>query len=221
MKLGKLPAIAGVALALTIVTAAAAPVTSLAALGANDSIDWGQIGTINTTFSTPLFATSTGGINAVVTSAGNQIRLTEQSNGWAGNFTPGEQLLWTNLIGPDITITFGTPVYGVGAQIQADFFGAFTAEVQLSNGDIFTLPGNSTSNGDGSAIFLGELDGVSDISSIRFDLTSAVSNSINDFAIGTLYLRTGPVNVPEPLTLSLFGTGFVGATAMRRRMKSK
>jgi PEP-CTERM motif len=39
------------------------------------------------------------------------------------------------------------------------------------------------------------------------------------------YLTSGsasdPVRVPEPLTLSLFGTGLAGAAAMRRRKKAK
>jgi hypothetical protein len=48
----------------------------------------------------------------------------------AGNFAPGEELLWDHMIGPDITLTFATPVDAAGAAIQADYYGAFTAQIR-------------------------------------------------------------------------------------------
>src|SRR5260370_398418 len=53
---------------------------------------------------------------------------------WTGNFTPGDQLLWTNSFtsttNNPITLRFGAfGVFGGGAQIQADFNGDFVARV--------------------------------------------------------------------------------------------
>lgn len=200
--------------------ASAAAITSLGALSSNDSIGWGQLGPVSTTLPASDPVLSVGGLSAVVSTSGTSLKRLDQDNGWSGNFATGDQLLWTNGSGPDITITFLNPVFGAGAQIQSDFFGAFTAQITLSNGDVFTEAGNSTSGGDGSAIFIGALDGIADIASIRFALTTAPS-APNDFAIDTLFLRTGPVvrSVPEPMTLSLLGAGILGAVAVRRRRK--
>lgn len=199
--------------------ASAALITSQGALSSNDSIGWSQLGPAFTVLPPSSPVLSVGGLSAVLSTTGAHLERRDQGNGWSGNFTPGDALIWTEQLGPDITITFLNPVFGFGAQVQSDSFGAFTAQVTLSNGDIFTLDGNSTSSADGSAIFIGALDGLADISSVRFALTAAPSNTINDFAIDTLFLRTGPVvaGVPEPMTLSLFGAGILGAVAMRRR----
>ncbi len=90
-----------------------------------------------------------------VTSVGASLTPNQQNSGWSGNFAPGTALLWTASAGPDITLTFAQPVYGAGAQIQADYFGAFTAEVIVNGTQHFTETGNSTSAGDNSAIFIG------------------------------------------------------------------
>lgn len=199
-------------------SAGAAEITSLAALSSNDSIDWGQLGPTGTVLTSPQLVTSTGGLGATVTSLGDLERRDEGS-GWAGNFTIGDHLLWDQgIANPDsITITFDQAVRGFGAQIQADFFGPFTARITLSNGDVFTELGDSSNLADGSAIFIGALDPTADITSVTFDLTSAAF-SPNDFAIDTLFLNT-VTTVPEPLTLSLFGAGLAGTIALRRRRK--
>ena len=44
----------------------------------------------------------------------------------------------------------------------------------------------------------------------------------NDFGLDDISLSTtSPTSVPEPLTLSLFGAGFVGAAALRRRRRKQ
>jgi hypothetical protein len=198
-------------------------VSSAAGMGANDSIDWGQLGVPFTSFSSPLNVTSGGGLNTVVSSAGNYFLRMDEGVTWAGNFANGEHLLWDGgtsfgADGPDITLTFATPVKGAGAKIQADFYGPFTAEIIGSNGGVlgtFTRNGYSNGGNDNSAIFLGMLSSGRDIKQIRFDLTSAVYDT-GDFAIGTVALNT----VPEPATWGLMLVGFGGlgaALRLRRR----
>jgi PEP-CTERM motif-containing protein len=201
----------------------AALITSQGALSSNDSIDWGQLGAAFTVLTSPQSVTSTGGAAATVSSAGGGFERRDQGNGWSGNFTAGDHLLWTQEdAGPDITIDFANPVRGAGAQIMADFFGDFVARITLSNGHTFTENGTSNTNNDGSAIFIGALDATADISSIAFTLDSAASNP-NDLAIDTLYLNTtaGVASVPEPSTLLLLFSGLAGLGAARRRKARK
>ena len=201
-------------------------VTSPALLGQNDTIDWtSQLGPAHTVVNSPANVTSVGGLNATVTSDGGGPvleRLDETppaGGGWNGNFAPGTELLWDQGIGPDITITFSQPVFGAGAQIQADFFGNFTAEITVYDtlGNVlgtFTENGTSNANEDGSAIFIGALDTTADIGKIRFDLTAAFAFP-NDFAIGPLALNDRVV--PEPATLGLMGLALAGLGWSRRR----
>ena len=45
-------------------------------------------------------------------------------------------------MGPDITLTFATPVNAAGATIQSDFYGAFTAQVLVNGTNTFTENGD-------------------------------------------------------------------------------
>lgn len=55
-----------------------------------------------------------------------------------------------------------------------------------------------------------------------FSVTDAASAYVDDNATGARFTNFAfRVDVPEPLTLSLFGAGFAGAVAMRRRNKAQ
>nr|WP_246504522.1 VCBS domain-containing protein [Bradyrhizobium agreste] len=150
--------------------------------------DWGQLGTSYTVLGSPLQVVATNGTGGTVSSAGGIFELRDQGNGWYGNFEPGTHLLWDRGAGPDITVQFATPVYSAGAQIQANYFGGFTAEIiayDLIGNVIGSVSKNGVSTGsaDNSAIFI-ELTGSSaEIAKVKFHLTG-VTYSPNDFAIG-------------------------------------
>lgn len=220
------PMLAAVAaLTLSAPALAVSVVTTPGALGATDFIDWAQIGGDFSAVATPVAVSTDGGGSATVTSAGGSVSRMTQGASWGGNFTPGDALLWTFSLGPDLTISFASPVAGAGAQWQANFFGAFGANLAAFDAadtllGTVTLDGNSTFAGDGSAIFLGVLSPSTNISKIVLTLDYA-SSFPNDFAINRLLLTDTPGGViPEPGTWAMLiaGFGMVGFMARRRRV---
>jgi hypothetical protein len=199
-------------------SASHASITGITSLAGNDSISWSQLGAAYTTLTSPQPFTSGGGLTGIVSSAGGQFMRLDQGNGWGGNFAAGTPLLWDAGVGPDITLTFTAGVFAVGAQIQADFFGPFTAQV-FGGGVLlgtFTENGNSTNGSDNSAIFIGLQSTSADITSIQFTLTNATS-SPNDFAIGPVQLLSA---IPELSTWGMMIVGFASVGFMAYRRKS-
>ncbi len=213
------------AMALALMTSAHAIsfVTSRPALGGNDYVDWGVLGPSYTVVTNPFTITSNGGLGMTVSKPTGAFERRDQGVspflGWAGNFAPGDRLLWTrNELGP-IEIVFDSPVLGAGAQIQSDNYGSFTAEIAAYDAmnnllGSFTLAGNSTSAGDNSAIFLGVLESNAVIKKVTFNVLQ------DDFAINRLDLVTqsgGPV-IPEPGTMLLMSIGGL-AIGLGRRLR--
>lgn len=206
------------------------PYTSRGAFAWNDSLDWGQLGFCNFGVAEPFAAQSTQGLDVDGSlSAGNAAAVVQggQPDGcWAGNFLPGENLLWTQTpqddspgFGP-ITLTFDRPIFGIGTQFQSDNYGTFTAKIEVFNGatslGFFTnASGLSSDSGDGSAIFLGvvDLDGPN-ITSAVLSVLNAPFGTDNDFAVNQLSLETP---VPEPTSLLLLGTGGAALVLRSRR----
>jgi hypothetical protein len=217
----------GMVVGLLIASAAAAQaqsiVTSRATLGATGFFDWSVLGPANTDVANPtsgIAGTTTGGITATVSKeVAGPLRRVDQGAGWGGNFAGGDALLWTVSESGFMRIAFSGAVDGVGAQIQRNFFGSFTATLRVFNGatllDTFTLDGNSTSGANNSAIFLGAQG--APITAIEYQ-SSADQNGNAGFAINRLSIRT--TTIPEPSTYALMATGLVALVGVARRRRT-
>ena len=191
--------LAGTMIVLGVVSPATADVTLItdrAALGGDDSVDWGVLGPVLTSVPNPFNIFSNGGLGMLVSKASpGPFERRDQNNGWNGNFAPGDELIWTAFTVGPMTIEFDSLVSGAGAQIQANVFGNFTATIEafdsggMSLGS-FNVDGVSNSNGDNSAIFIGVLSDSAEIKSISFD----VSSGTGDFAINQMDLVTAPAD---------------------------
>ena len=199
--------------------------TGLGCLNGTDFFDW------TTNYGPPFSpipnnstATSSLGVQVTVNFAGGgDGQLIDQGVNWSGNFTPGDELLWTEGFGSLNLNGFSQTLSGIGANIQVAFPGDFTALIQAfdaGRGLIGSFSENGTSNGnaDGSAIFIG-LSDVPGIASATFSVTSCLFNCEN-FAINQLDIVTGavaPVAVPAPGTLLLLSAELVTLDYLRRR----
>jgi len=212
-------------------------VTIPSALGSNDSVAWSQLGADQTTISnnfsatsvngqaiTGSFATSTGQV-AVVCPASPSCSWTTSGTGMSA----GDRLIWT--VNPNanpgndgpLTVQFPS-AFGAGAWIQADetdVIGSFTARIQAFNGATSLGSFTETSDANGDPIFIGALSNTTaQVTSVIFSLTVVPADtSVNDFAIGTLFLKTPVASVPEPGSLCLVGGCLAGLFWRKRRCR--
>jgi len=189
----------------------------------NDLVNWCQFGCAGGVYLTPQAWTSVGLNTGLVgnTNAMNWQNL-QQGNGWGGNFAPGMGLVYNGVstIGTaptSIGVYFDQPFVGVGAYIQADWFGGFTASITLLDSNLnpfftYFAPGNST-NIPNTALFIGAYDGTADIWGAIFN-TTANGFHDQDFAIGELRIGSP---VPEPSTLLLLAPSVLGLGGVLRR----
>ncbi len=187
--------------------------------GANDTIDWGQLGPTGTIVSSGAALVSNGGLGAMVTDSVGDMERRDQNAGWSGNFGAGERLLWNRHDGT-LTINFVSPVRAAGAQIQSNFYGAFTARATTNDGSFFDVAGFSSVDADDTSPFLGIISDTQNITSIAFN----IEGDTNDFAIGQLDLIGGDLGaVPEPSTWAMMLLGFfaVGGTMRSARRRQK
>jgi len=188
----------------------------------NDSANWNQLGA---TIPNPFSANSSGGLHITGSFAvsGGTGQVLVQGTSFSGNFANGDFLISTtaNGNGP-LTLAFSQGIIGAGAQIQADFFGPFTAQLEARNGSTslgsFSEAGISNSAGDNSAIFIGlkDLSGAN-ITSLVFSVpTCAIPSTCTDFAINQLSLDTR--RVFEPNSFLLLSSALAFLLVMRRKL---
>src|SRR6266436_1257975 len=192
-------------------------VTSQASQGANDSVLWSQLGADGTTLGSTAAATSTRGSSVTLSLAGSSslvsVACTASPCSWTGaGFTAGDSLIWTSDTGNGgngpLTLNFSRGVSGVGALIQADRPGQFTAQIQALNGATSLGSFTVASNANGDAAYIGVLDqSGANITSIVFSLMTC-AGTCTDFAIDTVNLNTAPaslVSLVSSLSPSAFG----------------
>lgn len=167
---------------------------------------------------------STGGLNTNVSHTGSgAFEVRTQGSSWFGCFLPGETLLWNGGENGVLTIDPDGLIGGAGLNIQANYFGSYTARISAfdSIGGLLgsvTGSGFSSSNGDGSALFLGFASTSVNVDKFSIELTAASNGVPGDFAINGVMLADSMVSaVPEPSTYGLIGAALaVGLVAFRR-----
>jgi hypothetical protein len=151
-----------------------------------------------------------------------------------GDFKPGDGLLWstTNPSDPNddtaytgaIEFDFSQAVSGFGTQFQSAFYFAFTAKLEIYNGD--TLLGSTTIDGinngaaDGSAAFLGLVSDSANITKAIASIESCVGAGCDtrDFFVNQISLaEQQPVATPEPASFLLLEAGLAGLGLLKIR----
>jgi hypothetical protein len=214
--------------------AATIQIGSAGALGANDFFDWGQVRVLDGSGNalaqaSPTTVTSNLSRTGSISDGGQFTGLVEGTD-WFGNFTVGNNVLYTGdpnnpfAAASSFTMNFNTAVAGLGLQITSNFYGAFTAKLEVFNGasslGVFNVAGVMDGNEDGTAPFLGALSDAVNINRAVFTLTS---NTGAGFGVNRLLTRdtpSGGTPVPEPATLGLVSLGALGAALRRRRQRS-
>lgn len=193
-----------------------------ASLIANDSFDWtknfgpGGEDYSNTVADNSL-ATSKNGVQAIVSfDGGNHTGLRIDQGPhlggyWYGNFSLGDELLSAYETGP-VSFSFSRKILGIGANIQADYFGPFTAQLCDTNRMCVSENGVSNDEADGSAIYIG-LSDPAGFTGATFSLTSCAEDC-TDFAINQMEIMTNPE--PGSAWLLLAGVLLVGQVQRHR-----
>lgn len=197
-------------------------VTNRGAINQNDSIQWNQFGGDFTVIGGSANGATTNNVLFNVTGPGANQEIRQQPNGWIGNFSQGDFVLWSRDPG-STTLTLAQTVGAIGFQIQADENGApFTALIAAYDGlgnllGSFSENGLGNANNDGSAIFIGVTTGnnKNNIAKIVFSTLDQnggrISEAINQVSIH----ECNPV--PEPSSIAVLGLGAVALLRRRRK----
>jgi hypothetical protein len=202
-------------------------------LNADTTVNWAQLGTDGTLLGSTFTATPAGALTGVNTiggslSAVNSILAVDCAASpcsWGPvsvGFLAGQTLIWTSDAGSGgngpLVLTFPA-VYAAGLWMQADTGGAFTASITATYAGALTQTFTEASDASGDPIFIGERNGVANITKISLTLTTVgFGGNLNDFAVDRLLLNdTNQSTTPEPASVLLLGTG-LAAFALRKRL---
>jgi hypothetical protein len=205
-------------------------VSTRGGLSGSDSLFISTIGPDGTGEPSAGFVVDTTNSNAVTISdtGGDGFTVLQEGNDWSGNFANNDLVLWTNGDAVPTTLAFGTPVLGVGMQIEPDCFspgcaagtGNFTASISAFDSShtllgSFTENGVSNDNNDNSAIFIGVLSTASNVASIAINITAPAGM---DYAFNELtFSSTTTTPEPSSLALLLCGAGIFAVIVWKRR----
>lgn len=199
----------------------------IASIGQNDHVNWLHFGPPGTQISnsSPSIK-SFGGLDVSVAMPGltqfgvyTQSALSEQPlyfPAYGGDFSPGDSVLATGYgdgTGP-LTVTFGSHVSSIGFHVNSLFLGPFTVQVQAFDSGGANLrqvfaSGSTTSNADGSALFVGLVSTAENIASISVFLTEKPYNGLAQFmAINGIEFYSSesmPGSYPDPAIVEYGG----------------
>lgn len=204
-------------------------ITSRGALGATDFVDWAQLGPSEPNPFTP--TSNLGSVLTVDKALGTYFETSVQGSNWAGNFAPGDTVLFTSNSDPasnnpiQIFNFPGVGIYAAGAQVQSNYYGGFTARIEafdaLNNSlGFFDVNGVSSGDSDNSAVFIG-LRNDAPFAKVALSLVAAPANAIGEFAINQLDFSDQPTSsVPAPLPVLGAGAAFAFSRKLRSRIRS-
>jgi hypothetical protein len=195
-------------------------VGSESAVAWSHSVDWATAGAEFSELAPEFSLNVTPGLSLTVSTPSGSMSRRDQDSGWMGCFAAGESLLWKHedfdLITEPITVSFSSPVRGVGSAIQNDAYGNYVGWIEAFDA-YGNLVGSYSSAGvacycpDGSPSFVGVLADSAVISYVKFGVAETDS-----FAIGQLDLLFNPEDsqlgrpptpaLPEPTPVPEVGT---------------
>jgi hypothetical protein len=193
-----------------------------------DTIDWcANYGCNVQTPGNPSPWTSAGGQTGLVGLNGtnDSFYVLQQGVSAFEGFPAGMGLIYNGAIfnasaGAPIDLIFNNGVSGVGAYIQTDYYGAFTASLTLYDSSFNVLgtvtAADTMTGAPGSALFLGAIDSnwsAEEVYAAEFS-ASGVGPYEPDFLIGSGMTTTG---APEPASFALIGLGLLGVGWKLRR----
>jgi hypothetical protein len=200
----------------------ASSVSTLAALGANDLVNFSGYA-LATNITSSFAPLSSGGLHLTVSETSSSFFVNQQAppGGWVGDF-PAATVIIANQGGSAATFTFATPVFGFGLSLDNAYGGGYTATINEYNGS--TLLGSfSTSQVAPVLTFLGVLDTTADITSVVISTNGA---GPNNYAFSNLSLvdGTAAATAPEPTSAitGLLGLALLAVGAhTRHRMTAR
>lgn len=191
-------------------------VGSESAVAWSHSVDWATAGAEFAELAPEFSLNVTPGLTLAVSTPAGSMSRRDQESGWMGCFAVGEALLWKHEDGEPITVSFSSPVRGVGAAIQNDAYGNYVGWIEAFDAygnqvGGYSSPGVACYCPDGSPSFVGVLADSAVISYVKFGVAQTDS-----FAIGHLDLVFNPEDLqfggpqapvlPEPTPVPEVGT---------------
>jgi hypothetical protein len=158
-------------------------------LNSDTTVNWAQLGGDGTLLGSTFTATPAGALTGVNTIDGSlsgpnsilAVVCPASSCSWDAQsvgFLTGQTLIWTSDAGSGgngpLVLTFPA-VYAAGLWLQADTAGAFTASITATYAGTSTQTYTEASDASGDPIFIGERNGVANITSISLTLTGGGS----------------------------------------------
>jgi hypothetical protein len=217
-------ALAAVA-ATSLSSAAVSQAPNRATIAASALVDWGQFGAEFTNV-VNVTSFSANAITGAVSGSSTTFSVLTGST-FNADFLATDNVLAlfdiniANATAGRFVLTFDTPVFAAGAQVQANTAGSFAGTVAAYNtGGVllgsFTVNGSNGLNGDGSAAFAGIVSDALDIKRIEFF-------GFGDGAgINGLSVRNIAQPIPEPSAAAMMLAGLLGVAALsRRRLREK